>query len=207
MNVFLYVLDTLADWEISFLIAEINSGRYLKKGIKTPKIIKVGNNLDAIKTMGGIEIIPDIDVNNMIIENGDLIILPGADTWQNGNNQKILDKIYSIINNDVVVAAICGATFALADNGLLDNKKHTSNNKDYLKMVCKNYKGENLFEDKPAVVDNNLITATGLAPLEFSYEIFKKTKLMENNTSEAWYNLYKTNEPQYFYKLMESLKN
>ena len=204
MNVFLYVLDTLADWEISFLIAEINSGRYLKKGIEKPQIIKVGNNLVPIKTMGGIEISPDIDVDNMNIKKGDLIILPGADTWQNENNQKIIDKING--NSDIIVAAICGATFALADNGILDNKKHTSNDRDYLKMICKNYKGENLYEYKPVVVDNKLITAPGIAPLEFTYEVIKKINIMENDTLEAWYGLFKTNEPKYFFDLMNSLK-
>ena len=167
MNIFLYVLDSLADWEIAFLIAEINSGRYLKKNITKPKIIKVGNNLTTIKTMGGIEITPDVDVDNMNIKNGDLVLLPGADTWQNENNQKIIDIING--NMNIVVAAICGATFALADNGILDNKKHTSNDKEFLKMVCKKYKGENLYENKPVVVDGNLITASGIAPLEFTF--------------------------------------
>jgi hypothetical protein len=37
MNVFLYVLNTLADWKISLLIAEINSGRYLMKNIENLK--------------------------------------------------------------------------------------------------------------------------------------------------------------------------
>ena len=204
MNVFLYVLDTLADWEISFLIAEINSGRYLKKNIEKPQIMKVGNDLSPIKTMGGIEIVPDIDVDNMKLKNGDLVVLPGADTWLNGNNQKIIDKIKK--NEDIIVAAICGATTALADNGLLDNKKHTSNDKEYLKMVCKKYNGENLYEYRPAVVDGNLITATGIAPLEFTYEIIKKLDIMEDNTINAWYNLFKTNEAKYFFELMESIK-
>jgi len=204
MNMFLYVLDTLADWEISFLIAEINSGRYLKKNIEKPKIIKVGNNLSPIKTMGGIEIIPDIDADNMDIKNGDLIVLPGADTWQNGNNQKIIDKING--NTDITICAICGATAALADNGMLDNKKHTSNDKEYLKMVSKKYKGENLYEYKPAVVDGNLITATGIAPLEFAFEVIKKMNVMEYGTLTAWYNLFKTNEAKYFFELMKSLE-
>jgi putative intracellular protease/amidase len=116
MKMFLYVLDTLADWEISFLIAEINSGRYLKKNIEKPKIIKVGNNLNSIKTMGGIDIIPDIDVDNMDMKNEDLIVLPGADTWLNGNNQKIIDK--TIGNMDITICAICRATTALAENGM-----------------------------------------------------------------------------------------
>ena len=203
MNVFLYVLDTLADWEISLLIAEINSGRYLKKGIEKPRVIKVGNNLTPIKTMGGIEISPDIDVNDMNPKKDDLIVLPGADTWQNGNNQKIIEIVKG--SQDILVAAICGATAALADNGILDNRKHTSNDKEYLKMVCKNYRGESFYEYKPVVVDNNLITATGIAPLDFTYEVFKKINVMEKDTLEAWYGLFKTKEPKYFFGLMNSL--
>ena len=204
MKVFLYVLDTLADWEIALLIAEINSGRFLKKGIEKLQIIKVGNNLFPIKTMGGIEILPDIDVDNLKLNNSDLIILPGADTWQNGNNQKIIDKIKG--NSDIIVAAICGATAALADNGMLDNKKHTSNGKEYLKMFCKNYKGESFYEYKSAVTENNLITASGFAALEFAYEVIKKIDIMKNDTLEAWYGVFKTNEPKYFFELMNSLK-
>ena len=203
MNIFLYVLDTLADWEIALLIAEINSGRYFKKNMEKPHIIKVGNNLNPIKTMGGIEIIPDINVDNMDIKNGDFIVLPGADTWKNGNNQKIIDRING--NTDIIVCAICGATFALADNGMLDIKKHTSNDKEYLKMVSTNYIGEDLYVYKPAVVDGNLITATRIAPLEFTFEVIKKIDVMENDTLTAWYNLFKTNEGKYFYELMQSL--
>lgn len=205
MNIYLYVLDTLADWEISYLTAEINSGRYLRKDIEKPEIIKVGNDLNKIKTMGGIEITPDIDVDNMNLQDGDLIILPGANSWQSGNNQKIIDKVKENINKNIIVAAICGATFALADNGILDNKKHTSNDKEYLKSVCKNYKGENFYENKPAAVDGNLITANGIAPLEFTFEVIKKINIMKNETITAWYNLYKTQEPKYFFELMGSL--
>ena len=204
MNMFLYVLDTLADWEISFLIAEINSGRYFKKSIEKPQIIKVANNLNPIKTMGGIEIIPEIDVDNMNLKNGDFVVLPGADTWLNGNNQKIIDKIKG--NKDIIIAAICGATMALAENGILDNKKHTSIDKEYLKMVCKNYNGENLYEYKPVVVDENVITAAGIAPLEFTFEVIKKMNVMETATLTAWYNLFKTNEQKYFFELMKSIE-
>jgi putative intracellular protease/amidase len=119
----LYVPDALADWEIAFLITEINSGRYLKKDIQPSRIIKAGNDLSSITTMGGIKITPDVDVDKMNVKNGDFIVLPGANTWQNGNNQKILDKVSDIINKDITVAAICGATFALADNGIFGQQK------------------------------------------------------------------------------------
>ena len=86
--------------------------------------------------------------------------------------------IEQIIN----VAAICGATLGLANVGALDNKKHTSNDKALLKQVCKNYKGEHLYEDTPAVRDGNLITATGIAPLEFTFGVLKLLNVFGEDT-------------------------
>ena len=206
MNVFLYVLGTLADWEIGFLMPEINSGRYLKKNIEKPKIIKVGKNLDPIKTMGGMEITPDIDVQKIKMHKDDLLILPGADAWLNGNNDEILNFLKENISKDKTIAAICGATIAMANYGLLDAIKHTSNDLGFLKMVCPNYKGEKNYCNQPVVAENNLITATGIAPLEFAYEVLKKTNIMENDVVEAWYNLYKTKDGKFFLELMELLK-
>jgi len=206
MNVFLYVLDTLADWEISYLTAEINSGRYLQRNIENPKIIKIGKKLKPIKTMGGIEIIPNICVKNIKVEEGDLLILPGADTWLNEENDEILNFVKNNINSNFTISAICGATIGLAYNGLLNEIKHTSNSLDYLKMICPDYRGEKYFLNQPVVIDNNIITATGLAPLEFTYETLKKVNIMKKNTIEAWYNLYKTREDKYFFELMESIK-
>jgi len=206
MNVFLYILDTLADWEIGYLIAEINSGRYLKKNIEKPQIIKVGKNLNPIKTMGGMEITPNIDVQKIKMYKDDLLILPGADAWLNKNNDEILNFVKENIEKDITIAAICGATIALANYGLLNKKKHTSNDLGFLKMVCPNYKGERYYLNQHVVTENNLITATGIAPLEFAYEVLKKINIMERNVIEAWYNLFKTKESKYFLELMESLK-
>ena len=30
-NIYVYVLDTLADWELGYVTAELNSGRFFKK--------------------------------------------------------------------------------------------------------------------------------------------------------------------------------
>ncbi|AZO94887.1 type 1 glutamine amidotransferase family protein [Halocella sp. SP3-1] len=204
-NCYIYVLDTLSDWEIAFLTAELNSRRYFNKNKKT-ELIMIGNTLKPIKTMGGIIITPDKDINNIEFQEGDILILPGADTWMDDKNKEILNIVSDVINRKVIIAAICGATVALAQIGLLDNRKHTSNDKDFLKMFSPNYKGSSHYINAPTVVDDNLITATGLAPLEFSYEIFKKINVMKKDTLEAWYQLYKTKQPKYFYSLMETLK-
>jgi putative intracellular protease/amidase len=206
MKVYIYLLNTLADWEIGYLTAELNSGRYLDKTRPPVELIKIGNTAEPIKTMGGITITPDENIDNIKFEENDLLILPGADTWTEEENKKIIDIVSSIINEKVIIAAVCGATVALANKGILNNRKHTSNDIEVLKMFCPEYAGENFYLNQPAVTDDNLITASGLAPLEFSYEILKRTNLMKTETLEAWYQLYKTNEPKYFYALMESIE-
>jgi len=206
MNVFVYVLNTLADWEIGYLTAEINSGRYLKKNIEKPKIVKVGKTFDSIKTMGGLDITPDITVKEIKAQKDDLLILPGAETWLTENNDEILCFLKNNIVKDMTIAAICGATHALANYGLLDEIRHTSDDLYVLKTYCPNYKGEKYYCNDYVVSEKNIITATGIAPLEFTYEIFKKTKVMEERTIEAWFNFYSKREAKYFFELMESIK-
>ncbi len=206
MNIYLYLLDTLSDWEIAFITAELNTGRFFKVKGEKIVIIKISHSLNKIKTMGGFEILPDELIENIKFQKDDILILPGADTWMDAVNDKTLEIVKELLNKNVIVAAICGATMALANKGILDNRKHTSNDKEFLKISCPNYSGESLYVDELVVTDGNLITATGLAPLEFSYEVFKKSNLFKADTLEAWYNLFVTKESRYFYDLLNSLK-
>jgi putative intracellular protease/amidase len=121
-------------------------------------------------------------------------------------NKKIIDIVLGIIDKKVIIAAICGATIALANRGILNDRNHTSNDIEVFKMFCPEYSGENFYLNQPAVTDDNLITASGITPLEFSYEVLKRINVMKTETLEAWYQLYKTNESKYFFALMESLK-
>jgi putative intracellular protease/amidase len=206
MKVYLYVLDTLADWEVGYILAELNSGRFLRKPTLPLEIIKIGNTKKQITTMGGITIIPDESIENVKFNGGDLLILPGGDTWMCDANTRIITMVSELLNSKVIIAAICAATIALAKNGLLNKRNHTSNDLGYLKMVCPEYTGSDYYLNKPAVIDDNLITASGLAPFEFTYETLKKINVMNENTLEAWYQLYKTRESGWFMKLIDSLK-
>jgi len=156
--------------------------------------------------MGGMLITPDVGIEKIDFKDGDILLLPGADTWFEEEQRKVIDMTAALLDKNVVIAAICGATAALASKGLLNERKHTSNDKVYLKMVGPQYRGEDYYSNLPAVVDGNLVTATGLAPLEFSYELFKTARVMKESTLDAWYNLNKTREPQYFYSLMQSIQ-
>ncbi|PTI81445.1 glutamine amidotransferase [Staphylococcus warneri] len=206
-KVYLYVFNTMSDWEYGYLIAELNSGRYFKNGLDALNVITVGTNKEIVKTMGGLKIIPDMTYGEFELERKDLLILPGGTNWKDQVHKPILENIGIALDKGVIIAAICGAVDALANSGYLDNKKHTSNSIEYTKMNCPNYKGEEFFEIKPAVSDENLITASGIAPLEFAKEVLKNMNIFEANVLEAWYKLNKTQRPEYFYQLIESMNS
>ena len=204
-KVYLYVFNTMSDWEYGYLIAELNSGRYFKKDVAPLKIVTVGINKEMITTMGGLSIKPDISLDACTLESNYLLILPGGTTWREDIHQPILKKVGEALQLGTIVAAICGATEALANKGYLDSRKHTSNNLEYIKMVCPHYKGEKFHEMGPAVSDGNLVTASGVAPLEFALEVLKKLDVFAPDTLHSWYHLYKTHNPEYFFQLMNSI--
>lgn len=195
----------MSDWEYGYLVAELNSGRYFKNSLDALNVITVGATKESVKTMGGLHIKPDMAHDECKLERNDLLILPGGTNWNDQVHQPILERIGIALEEGVVIAAICGAADALASSGYLDTRKHTSNNSDYTKMTCPNYKDEKYFEMKSAVSDENLITASGIAPLEFAREVLKKADVFEPDTLAAWYKLNKTHKTEYFYQLMESI--
>jgi putative intracellular protease/amidase len=172
--IYLYIPETLADWEPGHVIAELRSGRYLKDPGQRYDVILCGRTLDTITTMGGLHLTPDVLIADIRPGGGDLLLLPGADTWLDPVQAPVIAKAKAVLESGAVVAAICGATLALANAGLLDHRRHTSNDLAALKMFCPGYRGEQFYAGEPAVTDGNLITAGGLAPVDFAYQVFRR---------------------------------
>lgn len=205
-TVYFYITDTLSDWEPGHVLAELRSGRYLKNPTLQYDVVLCGKNRDRITTMGGLNLVPDVRITDIRPGRGDLFILPGADTWLDPAQEPVIAKTREVLDGqEAVVAAICGATLALANAGLLDTRPHTSNDLVPLKMFCPGYHGEQFYKNEPAVTDGTLITASGLAPVEFAYHIFRQLEVMSPATLEAWHSLFTTRKPEYFYALMASL--
>ena len=55
-TIYVYVLDTLADWELGYVTSELNSGRFFKKGAPRVSLKTVSDSKEPIKTMGGLTI-------------------------------------------------------------------------------------------------------------------------------------------------------
>jgi putative intracellular protease/amidase len=205
MRVYLYVLSTLADWEIGYLTAELHSKRFFRNPKADFQLMKLGLSRTPVESMGGMHITPDVGLDDIRMEKDDMLILPGADTWTTGNDV-ILQFARDRLEQGFRVAAICGATLGLGRVGALDSLQHTSNDLDFLKATCPAYKGEALYRQAPAVRDGNLVTATGLAPLEFSYEVLGMLDVFRRETLEAWYMLHKTREARHYHALVASMQ-
>lgn len=204
-KVYMYVFDTMSDWEVGYLTAELNTGRYFKKGLEALKVITVGVDKNPIVTMGGLKVLPEITIDEFNIESNDLLILPGGNTWTSIGHEKILEKSKEALEQGSIVAAICGATLGLAKTGLLDFRNHTSNDLEFLKMVIPNYSGEKYYKMEAAVNDENLVTASGIAPLEFTFQVLKILEVFESESLNSWLNLYKTHDSKYFFELMNQI--
>jgi putative intracellular protease/amidase len=204
-TLYLYTPDTLADWEPGNVLAELRSGRYLRGMALKYNLMLCGRTMDTITTMGGIRMAPEVLISDIKPGTGDVLVLPGADTWLDPAQEPVITKIRELLSHGTVVAAICGATLGLANAGLLDSRPHTSNDPAVLKMFCPHYRGQRYYVNEPAVTDGNLITASGLAPVEFAYHVFRRLDVMSPAALDAWHGLFTTRKPEFFYALMESL--
>ena len=204
-TVYIYVLDTLADWELGYVTAELNSRRFFKKDVPEVSVKTVAISTEPVKTMGGLTIVPDCTISEIAVSEKSVLLLPGANTWDDPRHSIIIKKAGELFSAGALVCAICGATVALANAGLLDQRLHTSNGARYLEMVSPSYKGQKFFVDVPSVVDRNLITASSTGGLLWAKQIIERLDVFQRNTLEAWYAYFSTGEAQYFFTLMQTL--
>ncbi len=205
LTIYVYVLDTLADWELGYVISELNSGRFFKSGGQRVSLKTVSYSKEPINTMGGLTIVPNCLIDDIAVSETSTLLLPGADTWNDPKHGAIIEKASELLSLGATVCAICGATVALANFGLLDKRPHTSNGPGFLEMVSSDYKGQSFYIDKPSVTDNNLITASSTGALLWAKQIIEHLDVFQSNTLEAWYEYFSTGEPKHFFALMQTL--
>ena len=198
-QVHMAVYDTLADWEVGYATAHINNGNWQREPGRF-QVRTVGAGWEPVRTMGGMSITPDLALDELNAEDSALLILPGADTWLTGGNAAFATKARQFLDAGVPVAAICGATGGLAAEGLLDDRRHTSNALEFVEAFGS--KGADLYCHVPAVTDRGLITASGTAPVDFAREVFAALELYSPEVLDSWYKLYGLRDPAGYFELV-----
>jgi putative intracellular protease/amidase len=197
-HVLVYLHEGYADWEIGFILPELVKAGY---GVKSASIDGL-----VVKSMGGLSVQPDQRLASVDpIESFDLVILPGADSWNDPkNHQEILSLIPLWHRKGRLIAGICGAVIGLARIGLLNAVKHTSNFLPLTQQLAPNYTGSKLHSERLAEADQGVITASGIGAMEFSYEILKALKVYDEEHADEWLKFYKhAIPPQWMIKMMQ----
>ncbi|MHC0429425.1 type 1 glutamine amidotransferase family protein [Streptomyces sp. O3] len=179
--VYAALYPTYADWESGHAMAELARNGY--------EIRTVGLTLDPVTTIGGLRIQPDLTLDDVRADGAALLLLTGAELWDGGDElAPFARRARAFLDAGVPVAAICGATAGLAREGLLDDRKHTSNVSFYL--TATGYKGGENYVEADAVTDGDLITAGATEPVAFAREILARLGVYEGEVLDAWYRLF-----------------
>jgi putative intracellular protease/amidase len=183
--VHLLVFDGFADWEAAYALAELRRSGGLA-------ITTVGFTGAPVRSMGGLPVSPDLALEAIDPGVVRLLLLPGGDLWEGAYPRAALEALLLDLHaRGVPIAAICGATLALARAGLLNDRSHTSNDPAYLLQAAGDYAGTARYVDTLALRDRGIITASGLGPVEFAREIFEELGVFSPGDRSVWYHLFK----------------
>ena len=180
------LFDGFADWEPAHALAELQ--RSGKRVIRT-----VGFSPTPIVSMGGLRVMPDVALADVEPADVELLILPGGDLWESADypRAQLESLVHALLARDTPVAAICGATVALARAGVLNDRRHTSNARDYLSTNAAEYRGAAAYVDTLAVRDRRVITASGLGPVDFARAIFAELGVFSEADRQLWFDMFK----------------
>jgi putative intracellular protease/amidase len=192
-QIVVYVTDTLADWELGYVLPGLAMANEAQKRFD---VTIAATSTDPVTTKGGLTVVPSRRLSDIDPDDIDLLIIPGADTWAEGHDE-VLALASTLVDRGTTVAAICGATLGLARKGLLDDRPHTSNAPDYLTMTP-DYHGAAHYREGKVVAEGTVITAPATAPIDFARAIFERLEAFPAPVLDAWYGLYTTGERHYF---------
>jgi len=153
-----FIFDGFADSELSLVMNALQrTGDYCLETFSTR-----GRTVTA---QSGLRVMPHASLPYMTPEDFDVLLLPGGDQWEKGDNLEIFPLINATVGRRLLVAA-GSATLALADLGLLDGLPHTGCDPDYFHRWCPDYEGDAFFRREPFVHAGTILTINSDALVE-----------------------------------------
>src|SRR5215217_413785 len=173
MQVHVLVFDGFADWEPAHALAELRrSGHH--------EVVTVGFTPAPVTSMGGLQVLPARALDDVRAEDVLVLIVPGGDLLERDDaypRARLEALLHRVANAGRPIAAICAATVALARAGLLDDRRHTSNDATWLATAAPAYRGSARYVSELAVRDRGVVTASGLGAVDFAREVFAEVGL------------------------------
>lgn len=199
--VYLALADQLADWEYGHVAAQVSMQRFQRRPGRY-EMRTVGLTTDPVRTLGGVRMLPDVAISEVSLDDAAMLVLPGGDGWESGALAPFGALARRFREAGKPIAAICGATAALAAEGLLDDVAHTTN----FRQTLGSYGGAALYRDERVVRDQGVITAGGASSLEFAREVLAELEAYTPRTLNAWYEFHRDDTAEAFRNLVESVR-
>ena len=113
ITVYIYLLATLADWEIGSVTAELNSKRFFRPDAPQLIVKTVAVSKEPVKTMGGLTITPECGLDEIAMDDKSVLLLPGATAWNEQKHGAAVQKTAELRDCEVlsVNSAGCGKKF------------------------------------------------------------------------------------------------
>lgn len=186
-EVLFVLLNDYADYEPAYISGSINCDKFGKK--TNPKYITkvVAPTMDLVCSCGGFNTMPDYSFDNMPEDYAALILIGGFG-WITDEAKRVAPIVKDAISKGIIVGGICNGASFLAQNGFLNNVKHTGNGPDELKRWGgDNYTNAAGYQNVQAVIDKGVVTANGTASLEFAVELMKVLDIDTEENIAAYY--------------------
>ena len=166
-KVFVFIYNDMADFEISFTT-------HLLGADAGKEIITMAYENKIVKSKCGVEYKPKITVKEALKEEAEGLIIPGG--WNGEVREELVELIKALNKSNKLLAAICAGPRFLAKAGILDDIKYTTSIIQWTDEHKEKFNEEDPFPrenfvSKRVVRDKNIITAEGIAFIDFAIEI------------------------------------
>lgn len=168
-KVLFVLLDDFADWEGAFLASALRAG-VMPGRPGSYEVEYAAPEGRKVRSIGGMTVTPDRDTAALPAACAALVLIGGM-SWNTPQAETIVPLVREALSRGILVGAICNASAFLAAHGFLNNVKHTGNTLELLReWGGAKYTGGDLYEERQAVRDGNIVTANGTGYLEFTRE-------------------------------------
>lgn len=178
-KILIFIFEGMTDYEITFSthLLKVDAGK---------EVISIGYEDKLIRSASGLVYKPDKLISDVLGTNIDGLIICGG--WYGEIREELVQLINEINLKGKLLAGICGAgTVFLAKSGVLNEVKYTTPITEWTQKHIDVFGDEDPFQrknfiEKRVVRDRNIITAQGIAFIDFSIEICD------------WFNLFESKE-------------
>ena len=153
------ILEQFADWESTLLTPVLQQfAGYTVRYVSTDRNPKT--------SMGNLRVQPDLTLDELSPDTAALILIGATQSWRDlsdENRLKIAKLAHAFKQQGRIVGGICDGAYFLADNGLLNDCRHTANSLSEIADLPGYTNRQAYVETKrEAVRDGSVITANAL---------------------------------------------